>query len=117
MLGELCWHIVALAGLAGYFHARRVGRRRALGLRGAPRIGALTQGVLLYFAILPPLFGVELASAVFCKLIHIESSQQPVADLFLATDSMSLVLLITGFAVIVAPVLRRSCFVDSPTPP
>jgi len=55
-------------GRSGWiFHARRVDWRRALGLRGAPRIGALTQGVLLYFAILPPLFGVELASAVFLQ--------------------------------------------------
>lgn len=108
--GELIMRVVTLIALAVYFHFRQFDWRQVFGLNTVSQLGAMAQGAVTYFAILPPLAVVSAAYLIICRVIGIKESSQPVAEMFLVTDSSILITLLTGFAVIVAPVFEEVFF-------
>ena len=107
---ELFLRLVMLAGLLLFFRNRRLDWREAFGLRQSSRLKSLTQGVIFYLAVLPPLTAISIVNLPLCKLLRIKPSPQPVADLFLTSDSVWLLVVLVGFAVVVAPLFEETVF-------
>ena len=107
---ELVLRIAALLGFAFFFKRRRIAFAASFGLDSVPTRAALAWGAVFGLASLPPVGAVMLANDGFCRVIGIQPSEQPIADLFLATDSRLVLATLTLFALVVAPAFEEFFF-------
>ena len=107
---ELVLRIAALLGFAIFFKRRRIAFAASFGLDSVSTRAALAWGAVFGLASLPPVGAVMLANDGFCRLIGIQPSEQPIADLFLATDSRLVLVTLTLFALVVAPAFEEFFF-------
>jgi membrane protease YdiL (CAAX protease family) len=105
---ETALRIVVLLGFALFFKRRRIVVTEAFGL-DAPR-RALGWGVVFGLASLPPIAALMFATEGVCRLLGIPITEQPVTELFLATDSRVVLVSLTVFALLVAPVFEEFLF-------
>lgn len=110
LAGEVLLRFAMVCGFIWYFQRRQYDWRQAFGLRAAPLTGAVALGAIAYLAIFPPLTAVFVVYAKVCQVLHIKQTPQPVADMFMSTDSPVALVLLIGFAVVVAPVFEEFFF-------
>lgn len=108
--GELLMRFALLVALTRYLRRLSSNWSDAFGLRAGTRRGAITLGIITYLAILPPLGAFFAGYAKLCQLIGVKQTPQPIAELFIASQSYALVWLILLFAVIVAPLFEEVLF-------
>jgi len=107
---EMFLRIAVLFGFVEFFRRRGVDWGEAIGLRHQPPLRAITSGGIFFLAILPPLAAVFAVSATLCRLLHIDDTPQPIADLLATSDSSTVVGLIIIFAIAIAPVFEEFVF-------
>lgn len=107
---ELLMRIAALAGFAMYFRRQRLDLRQALGLDAIAIGAAAGWGVIFCLASLPPVGVIIFATDTVCQLFHINVGDQPIINLFLKTNSPSLLITLLLFALSVAPVFEEFIF-------
>jgi membrane protease YdiL (CAAX protease family) len=107
---EMVLRIAALFGFALFFKHRGVPLASSFGIDSVPTRTALAAGVVFGLASLPPVGAVMLAGDGFCRLIGLQPSEQPIAELFLTTDSGLVLGTLTVFAMVVAPVFEEFFF-------
>ena len=111
MLGSnMFLYVLSLVGFLGFFRRRQISFGQALGFRRESALGALLFGALLFFAVLPPLAGTFVVYDKLCHLIGVTDTPQPVTELLASTDSVTVIVLVSLFAVIVAPVFEELFF-------
>jgi membrane protease YdiL (CAAX protease family) len=106
LLGNLVLSVLLLGALAVYLWWRGIAWRDAF---GAPR-GGFVAGIVAYLAALPLVLLALAATQAAYHAVGWELTPQPVAALFAQTESVPIVLLIAGFAVVVAPVFEETLF-------
>lgn len=106
LVGNLVLSILLLGVLAVYLWWRGVAWRDAF---GSPRGGWVT-GIVAYLAAMPVVLLALGATQAVYQACGWELTPQPVAALFAQTESVPMVLLIAGFAVVVAPVFEETLF-------
>ena len=107
---ELVLRIATLFGFAIFFKRRHIALASSLGLDSVTTRAALKWGAIFGLASLPPVGAVMLANDGFCRLIGIQPTEQPIADLFIATDSRIVLVTLTLFALVVAPAFEEFFF-------
>jgi len=107
---ELVLRIATLLGFAVVFKKRGIALGASFGLDSVATRPALAWGAIFGLASLPPVGAVMLANDGLCRLVGIHPSEQPIADLFIATDSRLLLVTLTLFALVVAPAFEEFFF-------
>jgi membrane protease YdiL (CAAX protease family) len=107
---DMTLRVAILFGFVAGFHQRGIDWRRAIGLRGTSPAKSIGLGAMFFLAILPPLAIAFAAYSQFCHLVGIKEQAQPIADLLASSDSMAVVVLITAFAIAIAPVFEEFVF-------
>jgi uncharacterized protein len=107
---ELILRLAVLLGFVIFFKSRRIGLKSALGLDSTTIPAALAWGVVFGLASLPPVGAVMFANNGLCRLIGVEPSDQPIAELFVNTDSRFVVAALTVFAAAAAPIFEEFFF-------
>lgn len=107
---EMGVRVALLLALAVFFRQRRISLPAAFGLSAATPGAAFASGGLLFFAAVPPLIGVYTLSERLCHAAGIPITPQPITDLFVTTNSTSVLALLVSFAVLVAPVFEEVLF-------
>ena len=111
MLGlNMLLYALSLMGFREFFHRRQIDWGQAIGLRRESARDAALSGGLLFFAALPPLAGTFAVYGKLCQLLGIKETPQPVAELFASSDSATVIVLVTIFAIGVAPVFEEFFF-------
>ncbi len=105
---ETVSRVVVLIGFGLFFRRRRIAVADAFGLRAAR--AAFGWGVVFALASLPPIAALIFAANGVCRLLGIPSTEQPVAELFLSTNSTVVLATLTVFALLVAPVFEEFLF-------
>ena len=103
-------YLASLLGFGAFFRQRRIDWPQALGVRRASPLPAVAFGAICFFAVLPPLVVVFVISAKLCRLVGIDYTPQPVAEMLATSDSAVVVGLISVFAIAVAPVFEEFFF-------
>ncbi len=107
---ELVLRLAALAGFIVFFRRRHLPVAASLGLDATAPVAALGWGVVFGLGSLPPVGAILAASETVCRRLGFEPSEQPIAELFATTDSAAMVVLLTVFAVVIAPVFEEFFF-------
>lgn len=110
LVADLMLRVGILAGVVLYLRRLRMDWQQAFGLRTRSPFAAAAWGGILYLAALPPLAVVFVLYKMFCGLVGIEDTPQPVAELFATTDSTFVVVTLGVFAVAVAPLFEEAFF-------
>jgi membrane protease YdiL (CAAX protease family) len=100
--------LAILAGFFVFFKRRGITLGDALG-RTRWRTG-LAWGFLFGLASLPPVSAVLFANDGACRLLGIEPSDQPITELFTRTHSAVVLVSLTIFAAVIAPVFEEFMF-------
>jgi membrane protease YdiL (CAAX protease family) len=108
--GELLVRVALLVVIAAYLRRLRVGWAQAFGLRNGSGLRALALGVASYLALLPALGAFMAVYTKLTRLIGIEQTPQPITELFVASQSLPVILVILIFAVLVAPIFEEIVF-------
>ena len=95
-----------LAALALYLRRRGITLREAFGFTAS----APLTGLIGYLAVLPPVVVAMGITQLCYQALRIELTPQPVADLFLTTESPDILILVAGLAIVVAPVFEEVFF-------
>jgi membrane protease YdiL (CAAX protease family) len=107
---ELIIRLLLLAGLIVYLRRKLQRWQSVLGLDWVHHRQGIGAGLLFYGAIWPPLSLVFAASNAIARWLGHPPTPQPVANLLATTDSTVLMLLLTAFALVVAPVFEEIFF-------
>ena len=107
---ESLTRIGLLIGFAFFFRSRRINLRQSIGLDILPAGQALRWGIVFGCASLPPVLLINLATDRISRLFHFQPSEQDIALLFRTTDSTALLITLTIFAVVLAPVFEEFLF-------
>jgi membrane protease YdiL (CAAX protease family) len=110
LCGELLLRGGAIAAFGWYLHRHRIGWTETFGLQPSRCRSAAAWGAVFYLAIVPPLWIISEASTLVLRLIKVESLPQPLAEKLVSSDSSALVALLTGFAVVAAPLFEELFF-------
>lgn len=106
LFGNLALNLVLLAALALYLRRRGITLREAFGFTAS----APLTGLIGYLAVLPPVVVAMGITQLCYQALRIELTPQPVADLFLTTESPDILILVAGLAIVVAPVFEEVFF-------
>ena len=107
---EVLLRIGILIGFIVFFHRRRVDLNAALGLRDLAPLHAIGWGTVFGFASLPPVGMIIAANDALCRAFGLHPSEQPIAELFVTTDSPALLALLAVFATVIAPLFEEFMF-------
>jgi uncharacterized protein len=107
---ELTLRVGALAGFVVYLRHRNLRVIPALGIDATAPHTALKWGLIFGLASLPPVALIIFASESVCRLIGLDPSDQPIAELFLSTQSPALLVCLILFAIGVAPLFEEVFF-------
>ena len=110
LCGELLFRGVIIFAFGWYLHRHRIGWTETFGLQPSIRHRAVTWGVMFYLAMVPPLWIISEASILVLRLVKIETPPQPLADTLASSNSSAFVALLTGFAVVAAPLFEELFF-------
>lgn len=110
LAGELVLRVAVLVALLLFLRRQQIPLADAFGFRAESRRGAVLAGIVAYLGVLPPLVLFLIPYAKFCRLIHVRQTPQPIAELFVGSDSNAIVWLIATFAVVVAPAFEELLF-------
>ncbi len=114
---DMLLRIAILVGFVAFFRRRSIDWRQALGLRRASPLQSIGLGATFFLAVLPLLAAVFTIYGNLCHLVGIKDEPQPISDLLATSDSMIVVVLITVFAVTIAPVFEEFFFRGFAYPP
>jgi membrane protease YdiL (CAAX protease family) len=112
LVAEMLFRAGLLVALVAYFRHRQTNWPRALGMpavAGRSHIPVL-QGAFLYIGIFPALAVLVVLQERLCQAVGLKIKPQEIANLFITTDSLTVVSLLTIFAVVVAPVFEEVLF-------
>jgi len=107
---ELLMRLGILVGFIVFLQRRHVGIAAAVGLRDLPPRHALAWGVVFGFASLPPVGILIAANDALCRALGLHPSEQPITEMFVTTDSPTMLGLLVIFAVFIAPVFEEFIF-------
>jgi membrane protease YdiL (CAAX protease family) len=107
---ELVLRVAVLFGFAVFFKYRRITLTSVVGLDSMTARAAVAWGLMFGLASLPAVGAVMLANNGVCRLLGVEPSDQPIAELFVNTDSRFVVAMLTVFAALLAPVFEEFFF-------
>jgi membrane protease YdiL (CAAX protease family) len=118
---EMLFRTGLLVALVAYFRHRQQDWIQALGLadrsrpEGLPAVAGrshipVLQGAFLFVGIFPALAVLVVVQERLCQAVGLKIKPQAIANLFIATDSLAVVYLLTVFAVVVAPVFEEILF-------
>ena len=111
MLGlNMLLYALSLLGFREFFRRRQIDWGQALGFRRESARDAALSGGLLFFAALPPMAGTFVVYGKLCQLLGIKDTPQPVAELLASSDSATVIVLVSIFAIGVAPVFEEFFF-------
>lgn len=110
LAGDMLVRLAMLAVADHFFRRQRVDWLSAVGLPGLLPTRAVAIGALLVLAALPPLTALFAATHALYALCGREPGPQPIAAMFVASESWTLPALIGGFALFVAPVFEEVFF-------
>jgi membrane protease YdiL (CAAX protease family) len=106
---ELLLRVGALTGFLVFLRHRNLALAPSFGLDAAPKTAA-TWGVVFGLASLPPVALLVTASENVCRFFGLNPADQPIAELFATTHSTTLLVLLSLFALVVAPVFEEVFF-------
>jgi len=107
---EILLRALGLWGFFWFFSRRGIDWRQAVGLRRKLPLHAISCGGIFFLAMLPPLAAVFAACAKLCRVLGIDDTPQPIAELLASSNSTVIVGLIVAFAIVVAPVFEEFFF-------
>lgn len=107
---EVFLRIGILAVFADLFRRRNLTLSSAFGLRALPPLAAIGWGITFGLASMPPVQLLIAATDELCHWLGLKPSEQPIAELFTATDSHLLLSLLVVFALAIAPVFEEVFF-------
>lgn len=107
---EFALRLGMLAGFFYFFRSRRIQLREVAGLHQTGFGRSLAWGTAFALAALPPVGCLLLVSRVIFRLLHIPNTEQPIVEVFLTTQSTPLLIVLTLFAVVLAPVFEELLF-------
>jgi hypothetical protein len=110
LCGELLVRCGAVFALGWYLHKRRLGWTETFGLQPSGCYSAVASGAVFWLAMVPPLWIISTVSTLVMRLVGVESSPQLLADMLVSSNSSALVALLTGFAVVAAPLFEELFF-------
>lgn len=110
LVSNILLYTMSLLGFRQFFRRREITWGSALGFRRESVLDAASFGGLLFFATLPPLAGTFVVYDKLCRLIGIQDTPQPIAEFLASSDSVIVIVLISVFAVGVAPVFEEFFF-------
>lgn len=110
LASQITLQLLLLASLGVFLHRRGVNWRTAFGLDALAPHRALALGVTFFWASLPPLSLVFLASNTICRLLGIDTSLQYAAELIVTTDSPLTLALVLSIALVIAPLFEEVFF-------
>ena len=110
LVANMLLYVLSLMGFLEFFRRRQIAWRQALGFRRESTLGAASFGGLLFFAALPPLAATFVVYGKLCQLIGIKDTPQPAAELLASTDSTIVIVLVSIFAIAVAPIFEEFFF-------
>ena len=104
---ELVLRTGMLVALVEFFRRRHIDWQQAFGLF---RPSAAGSGLLIYLAALPPLFVTMFAYERLLSWVGVKISTQPIAGMFVTTNSTAALILLVLFALVIAPVFEEIVF-------
>ena len=110
LCGELLVRCGAIAAFGWYLHLRRTGWTETFGLQPRRSRRAVVLGTVFYLAMIPPLWTISTVSTLVLHLVRVEPLPQPLVEKLVNSDSSALVALLTGFAVVAAPLFEELFF-------
>ncbi|HUJ09780.1 MAG TPA: CPBP family intramembrane glutamic endopeptidase [Verrucomicrobiae bacterium] len=111
MLGiNMLLYALCLMGFLVFFRQRQIAWKEAVGLDRKSVFGAAAFGGFFFFAVLPPLAGTFVLYDRLCQVVGIKETPQPIAELLASSDSTMVIVLVSIFAVVVAPVFEEFFF-------
>jgi membrane protease YdiL (CAAX protease family) len=110
VISEVFMRIGILVVFAAFLRERGQSIVESFGLRVLSPVDSLQWGVLFGFGSLPLVQLLVLASEKLFKAVGVNSSEQPIAELFATTDSRFLLVLLVFFAVVIAPIFEEALF-------
>ncbi|MCX7887549.1 MAG: CPBP family intramembrane metalloprotease [Verrucomicrobiae bacterium] len=82
----------------------------AFGLREVPVVRAALQGAIFFVAVQPPLFALGTLRDWLYRVLGWKLTVQDLVGKLMTTDSLALILVVSGFAVVVAPLCEEVFF-------
>jgi membrane protease YdiL (CAAX protease family) len=110
LVSNMVLYALSSMGFLEFFRRRQIGWRQALGFSRESILGAASSGGLFFLAALPPLAATFVVYGKLCQVIGIKDTPQPVAELLVSTDSTIVLVLVSIFAIAVAPIFEEFFF-------
>ncbi len=110
VISEVLMRIGILIVFAAYLREHSQSIIESFGLRALSPVDGIQWGMLFGFGSLPLVQLLVLASERLFRAVGVNTSEQPIAELFATTDSRFLLGLLVFFAVVIAPIFEEALF-------